>query len=124
MSRGWYPAIPAGQMNGGPDGGPPADVGAGRHYDAGMCRNIKPLFNFAPPATDADIRAASLQFVRKIAGTTKPSKQNTEAFDRAVEEIFRSSKQLLEGLVATTPPKDRARFEQLKRLRYAKAEAR
>ena len=89
-----------------------------------MCRNIKPLFNFAPPATEADIRAASLQFVRKIAGTTKPSKQNTEAFDRAVEAIFQSSKDLLDGLVATTPPRDRARFEQLKRLRYAaKAEA-
>ena len=71
------------------------------------------------------IRAASLQFVRKIAGTTKPSKQNTEAFDRAVEAIFQSSKELLDGLVATTPPRDRARFEQLKRLRYAaKAEAR
>jgi hypothetical protein len=83
-----------------------------------MCRNIKPLFNFAPPATDEDIRAAALQFVRKIAGTRKPSKQNTEAFDLAVEEIFQSSKRMLEGLVATTPPKDRARFESMKQLRF------
>ncbi len=89
-----------------------------------MCRNIKPLFNFAPPATDDDIRAAALQFVRKIAGTRKPSKQNTDAFDVAVEEIYQSSKRLLEGLVATTPPRSRARFEELKRLRFKKAAAR
>ncbi len=89
-----------------------------------MCRNIKPLFNFAPPATDEDIRAAALQFVRKIAGTRKPSKQNTEAFDIAVEEIFQSSKRMLEGLVATTPPRDRARFEAMKQLRFKKDEAR
>ena len=68
-----------------------------------MCRNIKPLFNFAPPATDDDIRAAALQFVRKIAGTRKPSQRNTEAFERAVEEIFQSSKRMMDGLVATTP---------------------
>ncbi len=85
-----------------------------------MCRNIKPLFNFEPPATDNDIREAALQFVRKIAGTRKPSKQNTEAFDIAVEEIYQSSKRMLEGLVATTPPRDRARLEELKRLRFKK----
>jgi hypothetical protein len=89
-----------------------------------MCRNIKPLFNFSPPATDEDIRAAALQFVRKIAGTRKPSKQNTDAFEVAVEEIFQSSKRMLDGLVATTPPRDRARFEDLKRLRFKKAAAR
>ena len=89
-----------------------------------MCRNIKPLFNFAPPATDDDIRAAALQFVRKIAGTRKPSKQNTEAFDVAVEEIFQSSKRMLDGLVATTPPRDRLRFEELKRMHFKKAEGR
>ncbi|NTX15977.1 DUF2277 domain-containing protein [Myxococcus sp. CA051A] len=88
-----------------------------------MCRNIKPLFNFSPPATDDDIRAAALQFVRKIAGTRKPSKQNADAFEVAVEEIFRSSKLMLDGLVATTPPRDRVRFEALKKLRYKKAEA-
>ncbi|MFL5359227.1 DUF2277 domain-containing protein [Archangium sp.] len=89
-----------------------------------MCRSIKPLFNFSPPATDEDIRAAALQFVRKIAGTRKPSKQNTDAFEVAVEEIFQSSKRMLEGLVATTPPKDRARFESMKKLRFKKAEQR
>lgn len=89
-----------------------------------MCRNIKPLFNFTPPATDDDVRAAALQFVRKIAGTRKPSKQNVDAFEVAVEEIYRSSRRLLDGLVATTPPRDRARFEALKRLRFKKAEAR
>jgi hypothetical protein len=89
-----------------------------------MCRSIKPLFNFTPPATDEDIRAAALQFVRKIAGTRKPSKQNADAFEVAVEEIFQSSKRMLEGLVATTPPKDRARFESMKKLRFKKAEQR
>jgi hypothetical protein len=89
-----------------------------------MCRSIKPLFNFSPPATDEDIRAAALQFVRKIAGTRKPSKQNADAFEVAVEEIFQSSKRMLEGLVATTPPKDRARFESMKKLRFKKAEQR
>lgn len=89
-----------------------------------MCRSIKPLFNFSPPATDEDIRAAALQFVRKIAGTRKPSKQNEDAFEVAVEEIFQSSKRMLEGLVATTPPKDRVRFEELKRMRFKKAESR
>jgi hypothetical protein len=89
-----------------------------------MCRSIKPLFNFTPPATDEDIRAAALQFVRKIAGTRKPSKQNADAFEVAVEEIFQSSKRMLEGLVATTPPRDRARFESMKKLRFKKAEQR
>jgi len=86
-----------------------------------MCRNIKPLFNFEPASTDDDIRAAALQFVRKIAGTRKPSKQNADAFEVAVEEIFQSSKRMLEGLVATTPPRGRARFEELKKLRFKKA---
>ncbi|QRK10933.1 DUF2277 domain-containing protein [Archangium violaceum] len=89
-----------------------------------MCRSIKPLFNFEPPATDDDIRAAALQFVRKIAGTRKPSKQNADAFEVAVEEIFQSSKRMLEGLVATTPPRNRARFEEMKKLRFKKAEPR
>lgn len=86
-----------------------------------MCRSIKPLFNFAPPATDEDIRAAALQFVRKIANTRKPSQRNTEAFERAVEEIFQSSQRLLGELVAVTPPRDRARFESLKRARLKKS---
>ena len=72
-----------------------------------MCRNIRPLSNFEPPATDDEIRAAALQYVRKISGTTKPSRANTEAFDRAVEEIAEISGRLLAELVTTAPPKDR-----------------
>lgn len=72
-----------------------------------MCRNIRTLFNFAPPATDEEIRAAALQYVRKIAGTRAPSRANTRAFEDAVLEMFVVSKKLLDGLVATGPPKDR-----------------
>jgi hypothetical protein len=72
-----------------------------------MCRNIRPLSNFEPPATDDEVRAAALQYVRKISGTTKPSQVNTAAFDRAVEEIAVVSARLLEALVTTAPPKDR-----------------
>ncbi len=72
-----------------------------------MCRNIRPLSNFEPPATDDEIRAAALQYVRKISGTTKPSRANAEAFDRAVEEIAEISARLLAELVTTAPPKDR-----------------
>src|SRR6188768_991009 len=73
-----------------------------------MCRNIKMLFHFQPPATDEEIRAASIQFVRKISGFTKPSKSNEAAFDLAIEEISRSAKTLLDGLVTTGAPRDRA----------------
>jgi hypothetical protein len=73
-----------------------------------MCRNIRPLSNFQPPATDDEIAAAALQYVRKISGATKPSKANAEAFDRAVAEIADASTRLLDALVTTAPPKDRA----------------
>jgi hypothetical protein len=73
-----------------------------------MCRNIRPLFNFAPPATDAEVHAASLQFVRKISGFVKPSRANEAAFNAAVDEITRISGQLLVSLETTAPPKDRA----------------
>lgn len=76
-----------------------------------MCRNIKTLFNFAPPATEDEIRAAALQFVRKLAGTRAPSKQNALAFEQAIEEIFATSKRLLDDMVPSTPPRDRALFE-------------
>jgi hypothetical protein len=76
-------------------------------YAARMCRNIRPLSNFQPPATDDEIRAAALQYVRKIAGVTKPSRANAEAFDRAVAEVAAASTRLLESLVTTAPPKDR-----------------
>lgn len=72
-----------------------------------MCRNIRPLFNFEPPVTDDEVRAASLQFVRKISGFTKPSQANEEAFDRAVAEVTAASQRLLDSLVTTAPPKDR-----------------
>ena len=72
-----------------------------------MCRNIKQLHNFDPPATDDEVHAAALQFVRKISGTTKPSRVNAEAFDRAVAEVAAASNRLLDALVTTAPPKDR-----------------
>jgi hypothetical protein len=73
-----------------------------------MCRNIRTLFNFEPPATDEEVRAASLQFVRKLAGFTKPSKANEAAFDRAVEEVAAVARVLIDSLVTSAEPKDRA----------------
>jgi hypothetical protein len=72
-----------------------------------MCRNIRTLHNFDPPATDEEIRDAALQYVRKISGYTKPSQANAEAFERAVEEVAAVSTRLLDGLVTSAPPKDR-----------------
>ena len=72
-----------------------------------MCRNIKTLFNFDPPATHDEIRAASLQFVRKLSGFTAPSKANQAAFDRAVEEVAAAAGTLIESLVTTADPRDR-----------------
>lgn len=72
-----------------------------------MCRNIRTLYNFEPAATDDEVRAAALQYVRKISGFTKPSKANEEAFERAVEEVAHISRHLLADLVTNAPPKDR-----------------
>lgn len=72
-----------------------------------MCRNIKPLYNFAPPATDDEIRAASLQFIRKITGFNKPAKINEAAFDDAVNQVAMISRNLLDSLVTTATPRDR-----------------
>jgi hypothetical protein len=72
-----------------------------------MCRNIKTLHNFAPPATEEEIRASSLQFVRKLSGFTKPSKANEEAFNRAVDAVARVAAELLHSLVSNAPPRDR-----------------
>ena len=72
-----------------------------------MCRNIKPLHNFAPPTTDEEIRAAAIQFVRKVSGFNKPSAANEMAFEIAIEEITSASKKLLDSLITTAPPKDR-----------------
>lgn len=72
-----------------------------------MCRNIRTLHNFEPPATQDEVHAAALQYVRKISGSTKPSQANQEAFDRAVEAVTAASRELLDALVTTAPPKDR-----------------
>jgi len=72
-----------------------------------MCRNIKTLFNFDPPATQEEIQAASIQFVRKLSGFNKPSRANEEAFERAVEEVAQSARVLIDSLVTQSPPRDR-----------------
>ena len=72
-----------------------------------MCRNIKTLFNFEPPATEEEIRASSLQFVRKLSGFNSPSKANQEAFDRAVRDVAAAARVLIESLVTTADPRDR-----------------
>jgi hypothetical protein len=72
-----------------------------------MCRNIKTLHNFAPPATEDEIRASSLQFVRKLSGFTRPSQANEEAFNRAVEDVTNVARELLKSLVTNAPPRDR-----------------
>lgn len=72
-----------------------------------MCRNIKPLFNFEPPATEDEVRAAAIQFVRKVSGSTRPSQANTEAFESAVQEISAATMRLLDAMVTQAPPKNR-----------------
>jgi hypothetical protein len=72
-----------------------------------MCRNIRQLHNFEPPATTDEVRAAALQYVRKVSGSTRPSQANAEAFDRAVTEVAEATARLLDHLVTTAPPKDR-----------------
>ena len=72
-----------------------------------MCRNIKMLHNFKPPATEEEIRASSLQFVRKLSGFNKPSKANEEVFNRAVDQVAQAARELLDSLVTTAPPRDR-----------------
>jgi hypothetical protein len=89
-----------------------------------MCRNIRTLYHFDPPVTDDEIHAAALQFVRKVSGTTKPSKANQEAFDHAVHEIAHVTRHLLDELVTTAPPKNREVEAEKRRaraeLRYAR----
>jgi hypothetical protein len=92
-----------------------------------MCRNIKTLHNFEPPATDEEIRASALQFVRKLSGCTRPSKANRAAFDRAVDQVARAAHELLHSLITDAPPRDReveaakARARGAERLRTAGA---
>ena len=89
-----------------------------------MCRNIRPLNNFAPPATNDEVTAAALQYVRKVSGTTKPSQANQAIFDKAVEEIAHITRHLIDDLVTTAPPKDReveaAKARARAELRYAR----
>jgi hypothetical protein len=89
-----------------------------------MCRNIRPLNNFEPPATRDEVSAAALQYVRKVSGTTKPSQANQEVFDRAVREIAHLTEHLLDDLVTTAPPKNRdveaAKARARAELRYAR----
>ena len=90
-----------------------------------MCRNIKPLFNFEPPATDDEIRAAALQFVRKVSGFHHPSQANAAAFDRGVDEVAKAARLLLASLVTSAEPRDRAteaaKARERSRLRFATA---
>ena len=89
-----------------------------------MCRNIRPLNNFEPPATDDEVTAAALQFVRKVSGTTKPSTANQPVFDQAVHDIAHIVRHLIDDLVTTAPPKDReteaAKARARAELRYAR----
>jgi hypothetical protein len=90
-----------------------------------MCRNIRTLYNFEPPATDDEVRSASLQYVRKISGFNKPSQANAEAFERAVDEVAEASRRLLDALVTRADPKDREveaeRARARAAVRYARA---
>jgi hypothetical protein len=89
-----------------------------------MCRNIRTLFNFDPPATDEEIRAASLQFVRKLSGFTKPSQANAEAFDQAIDEVADVARRLIDSLVTSAPARDReevaARAKERAAVRFAR----
>jgi hypothetical protein len=87
-----------------------------------MCRNIRPLFNFEPPASEEEIRASALQFVRKVSGFTKPSQANAEAFERAVDEVAETARKLIFSLHSGAPPRDRKteahKARERSRLRY------
>ena len=95
-----------------------------RVYNARMCRNIKTLFNFDPPATSDEVRASSLQFVRKLSGFNKPSKANEAAFELAVERVAAAAQEMLNSLVTNAPPRDReneaARAKKRASARYAR----
>ena len=84
-----------------------------------MCRNIRPLFNFDPPASDEEIRAASLQFVRKLSGFTRPSKVNEPAFEQAIDEVAGAARRLIESLTTTAPARDREEWAARARARSA-----
>lgn len=85
-----------------------------------MCRNIRVLHNFDPPAADSEVEAAALQYVRKVSGTTRPAMANQEAFDQAVQAVAAATRQLLDSLVTTSPPRDREVEAAKARVRAAK----
>lgn len=85
-----------------------------------MCRNIKTLFNFDPPATDEEVRASALQFVRKLSGFTKPSRANEAVFERAVDDVFGVARELIDSLVTAAPPRDREAEAEKARARAAR----
>ena len=87
----------------------------------GMCRNIRPLHNFEPPASDDEARAAALQYVRKISGYNKPSQANAEAFERAIDAVAEASIRLLDELVSNAPPKDRETEAAKRRERFERS---
>ena len=89
-----------------------------------MCRNIRTLFNFDPPATDEEVRAASIQFVRKLSGFTKPSQANQAVFDRAVDEVAVAARKLIDSLVTAAEPRDREEWAARARARAAERYAR
>jgi hypothetical protein len=89
-----------------------------------MCRNIRTLFNFEPPATDEEVEAAALQFVRKLSGYNAPSQANAKAFDRAVREVTKCARKLLDSLQTTAPPRDRETEAERARARSARRFAR
>lgn len=89
-------------------------------YPRRMCRNIRTLHNFEPPATEEEVRAAALQYVRKLSGTTRPSRANEAAFERAVDEVAAASSRLLAALVTNAPPRDREHEAARARERAAK----
>jgi hypothetical protein len=84
-----------------------------------MCKNIRTLHNFDPPATEEEVRASALQYVRKISGSSKPSQANAATFDRAVEDVATATRRLLEGLTTSAPPKDREVEAEKRRARAA-----
>ena len=90
-----------------------------RGYNRGMCRNIRTLANFDPPATEEEIRASSLQFVRKLSGFNTPSKANEEAFDRAIDEVADIARRLIDSLTTNAPPKNREEVAAVARARSA-----
>lgn len=89
-----------------------------------MCRNIRTLFNFEPPATDEEVKAASVQFVRKLSGFTKPSQANQQVFDRAVEDVAAVARKLIDSLVTSAEPRDREEWAAKARARAAERYAR